>query len=158
MTRIVISRCLGLDACRYDGKKIDVPWLRELSSKVMLVSVCPEVEIGLGVPRKPINLIKDENGVRIIQDETGIDISEDMVSSIQGYLCFIGNVDAFVLKSKSPSCGLGTTKIQQEHSYSLGSGVFAVLAEKKFPRAVFVDECFMNDKGISALLALINHS
>ena len=155
MTRIVISRCLGLDSCRYDGKKIDAPWLRSLVSRVEIVSVCPEVEIGLGVPRKPINLVRGEDGVRVVQEETGVDLSEEMVSFSQGYLRYIGNVDAFVLKSKSPSCGLGTTKIHEGEKYSLGSGVFAALAEKLFPNSVFVDERFMEEKGVQALFDLI---
>lgn len=155
MTHIVISRCLGLDSCRYNGKKIDAPWLRELSSRVEIISVCPEMEIGLGVPRKPINLVRGEDGVRVIQDKTGVDLSEEMVSFSQGYLRYIGNVDAFVLKSKSPSCGLGTTKIREGKKYNLGSGVFAALAEKLFPDSVLVDERFMEEKGVEALLYLI---
>ena len=156
MTRIVISRCLGLDSCRYNGEQIDAPWLRELTSKAEILSVCPEVEIGLGVPRNPINLVKDENGVRVIQDDTGFDLSEEMVSFSQGYLRYIGKVDAFILKSKSPSCGLGTTKIHEDDKSSLGSGVFAALAEKICPNAILVDERFMEENGVCALLDLIN--
>lgn len=155
MTRIVISRCLGLASCRYNGEKIDAPWLRELTSKAEIISICPEVEIGLGVPRKPINLVKDEKGVKVIQEETGVDLSEEMVSFSQGYLRFIGNVDAFILKSKSPSCGLGTTKIHESDTHSQGSGVFAALVEKIFPNTVIVDEIFMEENGVDGLFDLI---
>ncbi len=156
MTRILISRCLGVEATRYNGKIIKVSWLKELAAKAILVPVCPEVEIGLGIPRKPINLVKDDDGVRVIQDETGLDFSEEMVSFSQGYLRFVGHVDAFVLKSKSPSCGLGTTKIHDGESISLGSGVFADLAVNLFPDAVFVDEKFMEENGVDALFQLIS--
>ena len=135
---------------------IDAPWLRELNSKADIVSVCPEVEIGLGVPRTPINLVKYEKGIKVVQDTTGIDLSEEMVSFSQGYLRFIGDVDAFVLKNKSPSCGLRTTKIYEGESYTLGSGIFAGLAKELFPKAVIVDEGFMDEKGVDALLDLIN--
>ena len=135
---------------------IDAPWLKELNSKVDLVSVCPEVEIGLGVPRIPINLVKYEKGIKVIQDKTGIDLSEEMVLFSQGYLRFIGDVDAFILKSKSPSCGIGTTKVYEGESYTLGSGIFAALAKELFPNSVFVDEVFMQEKGVDALLDLIN--
>ena len=157
MTRIVISKCLGFEATRYNGKIVESPWLKELASRVTLVPVCPEVEIGLGVPRKPINLVKYENGVKVIQDETGYDLSEEMVSFSQGYLRFVGDVDAFVLKSKSPSCGLETTKIHENDKITLGSGVFAELARKMFPDAVFVDELFMMEQGVDALLGLIGY-
>lgn len=135
---------------------IDAPWLKELNSKVDLVSVCPEVEIGLGVPRKPINLVKNEKGIKVIQDKTGVDLSEELVSFSQGYLRFIGDVDAFVLKSKSPSCGIGTTKVYEGGSYTLGSGIFAALAKELFPNSVFVDEVFMEEKSVDALLDLIS--
>ena len=146
-----------MDACRYDGEKIDAPWLKKLVSKADLISVCPEIEIGLGKPRKLINLIKDEDGVRVIQSETGLDLNEELASFSEGYLRFVGEIDAFVLKSKSPSCGIGTTKIQQKDgSGRLGSGVFATLAMKLFPSAIFVDESFMEENGVDALLDLIN--
>lgn len=130
--------------------------MKELASRAELVSVCPEVEIGLGIPRKPINLVREDNGVRVIQSETGLDLTEEMVSFCQGYLRYIGEVDAFVLKSKSPSCGLNTTKVHHGDSFSLGSGIFASLAEKLFPKAVMVDEGFMEKQGVETLLALIN--
>ena len=135
---------------------IAAPWLKELSAKAELVPVCPEVDIGLGVPRKSINLVKTGDGVQLIQDGTGLDLSEEMVSFSQGYLRFVGKVDAFILKSKSPSCGLGTTKIHRNDDYVLGSGIFADFASKLFPDAVFVDEQFMAEKGVNALLELIN--
>jgi uncharacterized protein YbbK (DUF523 family) len=135
---------------------IEAHWLKELAAKVKLVPVCPEFEIGLGVPRKPINLVKTIDGVQVIQDETGIDLSEELVSFSQGYLRFVGDVDAFILKSKSPSCGLGTTKIHSDKGYDLGSGIFADIASKLFPDAVFVDEQFMDENGVDALLELID--
>lgn len=156
MTRIVISRCLGIEATRYNGKLIEAPWLKELNTKAELVPVCPEFEIGLGVPRNPINLVKARDGVQVIQDETELDLSEELVSFSQGYLRFVGDVDAFILKSKSPSCGLGTTKILIDEDYELGSGIFADLASKLFPDSIMVDERYMTENGVDALLELID--
>ena len=79
-----------------------------------------------------------------------------MVSFSQGYLRFIDDIDAFILKSKSPSCGIETTKIHSGSSYSLGSGIFASMALSLFPQAVFVDEAFMEENGVDSLLALID--
>lgn len=131
------------------------PWLKDLASKVVLISVCPEVEIGLGVPRKPLSLIRNKNRVHLIQKDTCIDLFEELESFSQGYLRSIGKIDAFILKSKSPSCGLGTTKIHEKSTYCLGSGVFASLAERMFLNALLVDECFIEEKGVIALLDLI---
>ena len=56
--RIVVSRCLGFDHCRYNGDVIKDDFVEALTPFVEYITVCPEVEIGLGVPRKPIRLIK----------------------------------------------------------------------------------------------------
>lgn len=156
MTRVAISRCLGIDACRYNGEIIKVGWLRELVSRVDVISVCPEIEIGLGIPRQPINLIECENGLKVIQSGAGIDLTEEMVSFSQGYLRFLKEPDAFIFKSKSPSCGLETTKVIQNDSHYLSSGIFASIAKECFPNAVFVDECFMEKNGVDSLISLIN--
>jgi len=158
MARVVISRCLGLDACRYNGEMIDASWIVELVQKAEVISICPEMDIGLGVPRLPINLIECNKGLKVVQKETGTDLTEELVSFSQGYLRFLKRPDAFVLKSRSPSCGLGTTKIYTNDSYNLGSGIFASLAREFFPEAVFVDEFFMEENGVEYLLRLIKQS
>jgi len=155
LTRVVISRCLGFEACRYNGVMIEAPWLRELASCVELVPVCPETEIGLGVPRKPINLVQLDNGIHVIQEETELDLTMELTRFSEGYLRFVGKVDAFILKSKSPSCGIGSAKILQGGSCTFGSGIFASLVEEMFPGVVMVDEHFMAEKGVKALLRLI---
>ncbi len=57
---VVVSKCLGFDSCRYNGEIIDAPFVDKLRSHVTFVPVCPEVEIGLGVPRKPIRIVSDK--------------------------------------------------------------------------------------------------
>jgi uncharacterized protein YbbK (DUF523 family) len=155
LIRIVISRCLGLDSCRYNGKMVNAPWLKDLSSKAELISVCPEVEIGLGVPRKPLILVRKEDGIHLQQIGTLIDLTEELTHFSRGYLSSIGKVDAFILKSKSPSCGIGTTKIHEKTTHYLGSGIFASYAEKMFRKALLVDECFIEENTIEDLLELI---
>jgi len=104
--------CLGFEACRYNGEMVDTDWLKELLFKADVVAVCPEVLVGLGVPRKPINLYKKDDRVHVIQDETGLDVTVALEVSSDEFLSTLGDVDAFILKSRSPSCGLGTTKIR----------------------------------------------
>ena len=54
---LVLSKCLELEACRYNGQKIRAPFVLQLMPHVETNPVCPEVEIGLGIPRDPIRLI-----------------------------------------------------------------------------------------------------
>jgi uncharacterized protein YbbK (DUF523 family) len=48
---VVISKCLGFAKCRYDGKIVFDTIVRRLKPFVNFIPVCPETEIGLGIPR-----------------------------------------------------------------------------------------------------------
>ncbi len=151
---IVVSRCLGYEACRYNGEIISINWRIELEKVTDVITVCPEVLAGLGVPRKPINLYRNGQ-VHVIQDETGLDVTEAIERASDGFLSAVGDVDAFILKSKSPSCGLGTTKIREGDSYEIGSGVFARKAMEKYGEAVLIDETGLEEEGVDAFLRRI---
>ena len=56
--RIVVSKCLEFDKCRYNGLSINDSIIRSLKDYVEFIPICPEVEIGLGTPRDPIRLCK----------------------------------------------------------------------------------------------------
>jgi len=134
---------------------VEADWLDELQSKADVIPVCPEVLAGLGVPRLSINLYRKDGQVHVIQDETGLDVTEALERVSDGFLSTLGDVDAFVLKSKSPSCGLGTTKIREGDSYEIGSGVFARMAMEKYGDSVFIDESGLADEGVEAFLRRI---
>ena len=152
---IVVSRCLGYEACRYNGEIISVNWRIELEKVADVITVCPEVLAGLGVPRVPINLYLMDGQVHVIQDETGLDVTESLERASDVFLSALGDVDAFILKSKSPSCGLGTMKIREGDSYEIGSGVFARKAMEKYGDSVFIDESGLADEGVKAFLRRI---
>ncbi len=150
--RIVVSCCLGYEACRYNGKIIDVSWRSELEKVADVITVCPEVMAGLGTPRLPINLIRKDGKIHIIQDETGIDYTDKLDDVSKKFLSTIGKVDGFILKGKSPSCGLGTTKIRFGDSIYIASGVFAKMAMSMHSDAVFDDETILNEDGVEAFI------
>jgi uncharacterized protein YbbK (DUF523 family) len=136
---VVISRCLGFEACRWDGSVIESFYIKQLKKYVNVVTVCPEVAIGLGVPRNQLNLVKKEK-VQVIQKSNNRDLTEELSYFSKNFLGSLSHVDGFVLKSKSPSCGNDTTIIQSDNGKKLGSGIFAETAKNIFPNAVFIDE------------------
>jgi uncharacterized protein YbgA (DUF1722 family)/uncharacterized protein YbbK (DUF523 family) len=73
--------------------------------------ICPEFEIGLGIPRDPIKIIKKNNKKYLIQPAKNMDISEDMNKFFKKYITKLDSIDGFILKSKSPSCGIKDVKI-----------------------------------------------
>ncbi len=126
--RIGISRCIELDHCRYNGDSIGSEFVRRLRDHVDLVPVCPEVSIGLGVPRDPIRIVLRGKERHLVQPSTDRDVTLPMVSFTNDFLDRLGDVDGFILKSRSPSCGVYDVRIYPEKATAApldrGSGMF----------------------------------
>jgi uncharacterized protein YbbK (DUF523 family)/uncharacterized protein YbgA (DUF1722 family) len=140
---VVLSRCLGVEACRYNGKMIREDFIHHLSSYVKIRPVCPELEIGLGVPREPIRILAGDGGRTLVQPATGHDLTQRMTTFSQSFLGTLREVDGFILKSRSPSCGIRDTKIHdadQETVLERGAGIFAAAVLEHFPDAAVEDE------------------
>lgn len=141
---VVVSRCLGFEACRYDGQTIHEDIVDRMREHVDFVTVCPEVESGLGTPRDPVRLVQSEDGVRMVQPTTGNDYTEAMNAFAAQFLEELDEVDGFLLKNRSPSCGVTDAKVypRVERSAALrsGPGLFAEQAQKRFPHVIFEDE------------------
>jgi len=68
LPRVGISQCLLGDEVRYDGgHKRDENVLGFLDEYFSWVPVCPEVEVGMGVPREPVQLVNAPGGVRLVR-------------------------------------------------------------------------------------------
>ncbi len=124
--RVGISACLLGEKVRYDGgHKRDDLLLESLGKHLDFVPVCPEYELGLGVPREPIALAGDPENPRLVGLETGVDLTERMRSFCRkraGQAAAEG-IRGFILKSKSPSCGLGGLEVLQPGGEILKVGV-----------------------------------
>ncbi len=106
MKRLLISRCLLGDPCRYDGKSrpLAAETLQALRARYDLIPVCPEVLGGLPTPRTP----SERQGNRVVM-KTGADVSEEYRLGAEAALRAAreNQVCAAVLKERSPSCGKG---------------------------------------------------
>ncbi len=127
--RIGISSCLLGEAVRFDANhKKDNYIVGTLGQFFEFVPTCPEVAIGLGIPRAPIRLEGDPQAPRVVGSA---DRSRDVTAPLTAYgrqmaqqlpaLC------GYLFKSKSPSCGVWRVKVYQENGRpaKLGRGVFA---------------------------------
>lgn len=108
---VVASKCLGFEATRYNGGIIHSDFVQKLKDFVEMKLVCPEVAIGLGVPRPPIRLVDQGEGPILYQPETGKDVTLAMKQHAREVIETVGVVDGFVLKAKSPSCGIHGVKV-----------------------------------------------
>ncbi len=113
MTRpiVLVSACLEFDKVRYDGNYIPSRIVRDLVPYAEVMKVCPEYEIGLGVPRDPIRIVKKGDSYRLIQHNTNKDVTEDMEAFSERFVDGLGDVDGFIFKSKSPTMGLRNIKV-----------------------------------------------
>ena len=141
---VVVSRCLGFDHCRYNGDVINDKFVERLSPYVNYITVCPEVEIGLGVPRKPIRLVMENEIIDLYQPETGNTYTNDMNEYSQNLFNSLGDVHGFLLKGRSPSCGIKDVKVyhgrEKFTGSSKGSGIFAAAVMEKYPDLALEEE------------------
>ena len=156
--RVVVSRCLGFEACRWDGGIVESSVAQSLRGKAEVTTVCPEADTSLGVPRDPINLVTEGDDVRAVQTGTGRDVTDELRRYARKTLSGLGRVDAFILKARSPSCGLCTTKLLDSTGGVVGlvSGVFAEEARRRYPGAVFMDEEQLARVGLEGFLRLLD--
>ncbi len=142
--KIVVSKCLGFEACRWNGEVINDELTKKLASFVEFLPVCPEKEIGLGVPRKPVRLVETEGRIKLVQLETGRDCTQEMQSFCESFLGGLAEVDGFLLKGRSPSCGPVDVKIysgtQKGAASRRGRGMFGDLVLNTYPDAAVEHE------------------
>jgi uncharacterized protein YbgA (DUF1722 family)/uncharacterized protein YbbK (DUF523 family) len=148
---IVLSKCLEHEACRYNAQIIRDDFVRELTPFVRWLTVCPEVEIGLGTPRDPIRLVRIENRTRLFQPSTDRDLTDEMDSFAERFLEQLPPVDGFLLKNRSPSCGIKGVKVYDPSgaaSHGKQAGSFATHVLERFDGLAVEDEGRLRDPGI----------
>jgi uncharacterized protein YbbK (DUF523 family) len=149
---VVISRCIDFDSCRYNGQVIRASLREKLEPLVDLRPICPELEIGLGVPRDPVRLERAGDRVRMVQPSTGRDLTAAMGSFAARFLDSLDAIDGFVLKSRSPSCAVRDGKVfhtaSEDAGHRTGPGLFAARVLERFPRAAIEDEARLADEAV----------
>lgn len=146
--RVVLSKCLEVEACRYNAQTIRSSVVRLLEPHVDYLPTCPEVEIGLGVPRDPIRLVSsagEEDGPkRLVQPSTGRDLTSRMTAFSHSWADTAEDIDGMVLKSRSPSCGIKDVKVyggaEEAPVVGKSAGLFAGIMLARYPTVAIEDE------------------
>ncbi|MCO4754386.1 MAG: DUF523 domain-containing protein [Bacteriovoracaceae bacterium] len=103
--KILVSACLLGKNVRYDGGNclVEDLWLSELISKDQVVSLCPEMEAGMGTPRAPIEI----NNGRIV-NQAGEEFNDQFAPVLNRLESFIkdNSIVMAIMKESSPSCGV----------------------------------------------------
>ena len=147
--KIIISKCLEFEACRYDGQIINNKFIKKLKKFIDFTPICPEVEIGLEIPRDTIRIVENEKKSILYQPETGKDFSKKMNSFSKKYIKNINQVDGFILKSDSPSCAVTTAKIYSRignvASIRRDSGLFTKHILENYPNYPIEEDKRLNN-------------
>lgn len=136
--RIGISSCLLGEEVRFDGgHKRDAFLVDVLGRQVEWVPVCPEVEVGMGTPREPLRLVRVDGDVRIITTRTNVDHTDAINAWAKRRTDALAHedLDGFVLKKDSPSCGMERVKVYGGSGMAArdGRGLFAAVLLARFP-------------------------
>jgi len=111
--RIGISSCLLGEEVRFDkGHKRDGFITGTLTRYFEFVPVCPEVAIGMGVPREPIRLVGEPESPRAVGVRSeSLDVTEALAEYGRRMAGELDPLSGYVFKSGSPSCGMERVKI-----------------------------------------------
>lgn len=128
--RIGVSSCLLGHRVRYDGEHKRHRAVTDTLSRLFdIVAVCPEMEVGMGVPREPVDLVGDPKVPRMVGQRSGRDWTGIMRRYGRRRAAEIERLEisGFVLKAGSPSCGPDRVPVLAEAGgdHRPGSGLFA---------------------------------
>ena len=147
--KVGISSCLLGFKVRYDaGHKHDRYITDILGPYFKFVPVCPEVEVGMPVPRESVRLTGDANAPNMIGNKTGTDWTDRMnkYSAMRVMKLEKENLSGYILKKDSPSCGLFRVKIHSEHRAERnGRGLYAAALAGQYPLMPVEEEGRLND-------------
>jgi len=149
---VAISACLTGAAVRYDGADkyqagVD-DWLR---LQTELLPICPELDAGLGVPRPPVQLVCIDGETRALgRDDASLDVTAALLDNAQRSVIALRQLPlcGYLWKSRSPSCGLGSTPLfdRSGQQTGLGSGLQAHTIATALPWLAMAEEGTLQDE------------
>lgn len=149
--RLGVSACLLGKPVRYDGgHKRDVFCADVLAPYVEWVPVCPEVEVGMPVPRPTIRLTGRSEAPRLVAERTGEDWTARMEAWAEARVDALAALDlsGFVVKKDSPSCGLARVRVYRASGGAPardGAGAFTRVLTARLPLLPVEEEGRLND-------------
>lgn len=149
--KIAVSRCLLGEAVRYDGTDNHIEYItQQLTTKYELVSICPEMAVGMGVPRPPIHLVDDGERIQVLGIENpDNNMTKPLFDFGKSIVEKHPDICGYIFKKNSPSCGSKNVKVLNvhgEYEYK-GQGIYAAAIMKALPLLPVIDEeaCLSKD-------------
>lgn len=145
---IAISSCLLGQEVRFDGGHKKDTWLvGPLAAYVDYQPICPEVAIGLGIPRPPIRLVGDIANPRAVGvKDPMLDVTVPLQAFARQTAAGLDAISGYVLKSQSPSCGMERVKLYGPHGgLKKAVGLHARVIMERLPNLPVEEDGRLND-------------
>lgn len=159
--RVATSACLNGERVRYDGDSRYLPAIRWLTDAVELLPICPEVGAGMSVPRPPVQLVRAATSAApraLGRDDKQLDATQALTAFADIAVARLAEsrVCGYLLKSRSPSCGLHSTPLFDAAGMQIGttSGIQAAHCESRLPWLAYCEETDLVDRSSAEAFAL----
>lgn len=152
--RLGVSACLLGREVRYDGQhKRNAFVVDVLGAFVEWVPVCPELELGLGVPREPVRLVRVGGATRLLAERSGADHTEAMLRHAAVRVRELEALDlsGYVTKKDSPSCGMERVRVHGPRGGPPrrdGVGMFVAALRERLPLLPVEEEGRLEDAAL----------
>lgn len=151
--RLGVSSCLVGQNVRFDGGHCRDRFVTDtLEQWFEFVPVCPEVEVGMTIPRPTIRLVdggEEEEDIRLVAPSTGEDFTERMSSFSEAKVAELQalDLDGFIFKKGSPSCGMERIRVYRNGMPARRneSGLFAKRLMQQWPTLPVEEDGRLND-------------
>ena len=120
MKKVAISACLLGEKCRYDATDNKNEILLEQLKDTQLIPFCPE-DFAFGTPRPTMDLVVTEKGHRALSNVGGEDLSAPIIEYAKAFFDSHKELDLFIGKERSPSCGVCSARLYDEEKNLLSS-------------------------------------
>jgi len=145
---IGVSSCLLGENVRYDGGNRLQGYIADTLGNIFtLKSFCPEMAIGLGVPRETIKLVQQGDEIRCVGTHTRtLDVTDKLIDLAYQHRPLHENLCGYIFKKGSPSCGVKNVKLygldtQNPDIPQLeGVGLYARVLQENFPQMPVEEE------------------
>ncbi len=143
-----ISSCLLGEEVRFDGGHKNNSYIvQTLGEYLKFIPFCPEVDIGLGIPREPIRLVVAGDVIRCVGVKTKtLDVTERLIASAEQQKSWQSEIFGYILKKDSPSCGTERVKLYRSDQVErTGVGIYANRLMQNFPNLPVEEEGRLGD-------------
>lgn len=148
-----VSQCLLGEKVRYDGGHKHNRYMTEILTEYFeFRPQCPEVAIGLGIPRKPIRLVVIDGDTRVRGvDNPELDVTDALKEQADLVAQQMPDISGYIFMQNSPSCGVFGMKRYRENGYSQdskGRGAYAERLLQLMPWLPVEEAGRLNDAGL----------